>query len=150
FFLDPNLDPRHLAAELPRGGEPVGRLTLLDGAVGIALEAVAATYSQVATDGQEPPGDPVGIRHGVPEVVYVGRIDPAGGEHAGLPGLQRPGSDRPADFGYVVGDVERHVCFLSRLPLATSVARASNGPAQRRRNLSSHSSTSSNPSGRSR
>src|SRR5690606_31259833 len=42
FFGDADLDPRHLSAELPGGGETVRRVALFDGARGVAFQAVVA------------------------------------------------------------------------------------------------------------
>src|SRR5690606_32844292 len=62
FFGDADLDPRHLSAELPGGGETVRRVALFDGARGVAFQAVVAPRAEVTADGQEPAGDPLRVR----------------------------------------------------------------------------------------
>src|SRR3954470_11765526 len=58
----------HIATELPRDGEPARRSALGDLASGVALELEAAAKAQVAGDGQEPAGNPLGVRAHVPDV----------------------------------------------------------------------------------
>src|SRR5690606_11438816 len=111
FFGDADLDPRHLSAELPGGGETVRRVALFDGARGVAFQAVVAPRAEVTADGQEPAGDPLRVRDRVPQVGGVGRVHPAGGQHPSLTRLQCPGADGAGHFRDVVGDVERHVFF---------------------------------------
>src|SRR5690606_6590205 len=143
---DPHLDPRHLTSEFPGGGEPIRRLTFLDGSAGIAFELVPPTGLQVTGHGQKPARDPVGIGAGIPEIGLVSRVYPTDREHPGLPYFERTVSERALDGADVVVDIDRgHWFFLSRLPRATSVAKASIGPVHALRNRSSHSSTSWNP-----
>src|SRR6516165_4658227 len=54
---EPDLDPAHLPAVLPGGGEAVRRITALDRAARVALELVAAAELQFPGDRQEPPRD---------------------------------------------------------------------------------------------
>lgn len=110
-----DLDPGDLSPELPRRCETVRRIALFHRPVGIAFEAVATTDLEVAADGQEPAGDPLGIGAGVPEVSLVGGIHPTHRHHPRLPGFEHPGTDRTADIADVVGYIDG--CHLL-LPLS--------------------------------
>ena len=61
-------------AHHPGRGEPAGWLARLYGAVGIALDLVAAAQHEVAVDRREPAGEPVGSGDGLPWVVSTDRV----------------------------------------------------------------------------
>src|SRR5215475_11702170 len=137
------LDPTALAAELPCGGEAVRRVAALDRAARVALELVAAAHPQVTGDRQEPPWDALGVGARVPEVVDGALVGLADGEHAGLARLQRPAADFSSYLADLVLDIDHDSLLLSpsdcarrrwRRPRASSVASASSGGVQNRRN----------------
>jgi hypothetical protein len=118
---EPDLDPAHLSAELPRGGEPVRWVTALHGASGVALQLVAPAEAQLAGHGQVPPREAIEAGAAVPYVV-----------DARLTRLERAYAHPALHRVELVGDVN-HVsvlssgprCRRSRRPRASSVANAS-------------------------
>src|SRR5205823_348405 len=142
----PYLDPADVAAELPGGGEALRRVAALDRAAGVAFQLVLPAGLQLAADRQEPAGDALGVRAGVPQVAGVGVVDLADREDTGLLPLDHPVAERPADGADLVADVDHEpspsVRRRARLPRAISVASASSGGVQYRRNRSSQTSTS--------
>jgi hypothetical protein len=69
-----DLDPGDLAAELPGDPVPARWFARLDGAAGVALDAVPAAFAQITGHRKEPAADPLGAGHGVPQVVDVGWV----------------------------------------------------------------------------
>ena len=144
-----HLDPAHAATELPRGAEPCRWFALLDGAARVSFELVPPTEPQVAGHRQEPARDPLRVRARVPHVVEVRcvrlRERHGAGLRTGRAHLPGDGSDLVVFIDHDValsGEVRR-----ARLPRASSVPSAASGGAQKRRNRSSHSSTSCRPEG---
>src|SRR5262249_44367608 len=137
------LDPAALTAELPCGGEAVRRVAAFDRAARVALELVAAAYPQVTGDRQEPPWDALGVSARVPDVVQAALVGLADGDHASLAGLQHLAADFSPHLADLVLDIDHDPLLLSpsdcakrrrRRPRANSVASASSGGAQNRRN----------------
>ena len=59
---------RNSAGDMPAEGHERGDTAR------VALELVAAAGPEITADRQEPPGDPVGIGQGVPQVSQAGRV----------------------------------------------------------------------------
>src|SRR5439155_22857008 len=130
----PDLDPAHLPAVLPGGGEAHRRLAPLDRAPGVALELVAAAQAQVTRDGQEPRGDALGTRTRVPDVLDGRVVRLAHGQHPRLTGFEDARTDLPAHGVDLLGYLDHGVLpwrgssaaprRRARLPRASSVASA--------------------------
>ena len=78
-----HLDPRHLAAVLPRDREMARRFARGDRAARLAFELIAPTDAEVTRDRQEPPRDAVRVRQGVPHVIDLGVVRAFRDDHAG-------------------------------------------------------------------
>lgn len=152
------LDPRHVAGELPGRGEPVRRIAAEHGAAGVALKLVLAADSQVAGDRQEPARQPFGVGARVPDVVERAVVGLAHGDHPRLPGVERARADLSLHGADLVVDVDHRGLLggwrlsgsgsgsvrrrRSRRPRASSVSSAISRGVQVRRNRSSQASTS--------
>src|SRR2546428_10809470 len=58
---EPQLDPGHFAAVLPRRGEAVRRIATLNRAAGVAVDLEAPALAQITRDRQEPAPDPLRV-----------------------------------------------------------------------------------------
>src|SRR6185437_13466132 len=108
-----DLDPAHLAAELPGDEEAVRRVAALDRAARVALELVAAAELELARDRQEPPGDALGAGAGVPDVLDGGVVGLADDDGARLARLHGPRADPALDGVDLVDDIDHGATFPS-------------------------------------
>ena len=142
----------HLAVD-PGRAQPVRPLAGHDLAAGVAFELVSPAHAVVAADRQEPSADPLRVGQGVPDVLdgrVVGAFEADGPP---LPRRDPAGADCRASRLRVHGRCRsiRSSFDLSvpaapmrrwRFPRASSVASESSRCSQKRRNWSSHTSTS--------
>src|SRR6266545_3092761 len=154
---EPQLDPRHFAAELPRRADAVRRGAALDRAAGVAFELVAPALAQIARDRQKPAWDALRVGARVPDVLDPSIVRSDDGDRARLTGLQHTRADLTLDGVDLVDDIDHGfgvlpswVCWRSRRsrrPRASSVSSASRCGVQKRRKRSSQASTSRSPAG---
>ena len=146
---DADVDPADVAAVLPGGGEVLRRVARQDGSAGLALQLVGAADLQIAGNRQEPPRNALDIGDRVPEVCRVGVVGLTDGDDVRLPRVDRAGPDVALNRLDLMVDVNlNHVAFLDFCVVVCRVrfrcASASRCGVQKRRNASSHSSTSRN------
>src|SRR5262249_21145798 len=132
---------------LPGGREVLRRIARQDGSSCLALQLIGTAEDQVPGNRQEPPRNALDIRDRIPQIGRIGVVGLADGDDTRLPDVDRACPEGALNRLDLMLDVDlSHVAFLrrSRLPRAISVASASRCGVQKRRNASSHSSTSRN------